>query len=160
MNHPTSPRKMRYVADTVRGKDVNRALDILQHSAKVGAKPMYKLLLSAIDNWSKKNEGLRIEDAQLIVKTVYVDGGTVLKRWLNAPHGRAFKMRKRSNHITIVVDSKVLMAEKPKPEEEITEDVAADVPTIESVAEETAAEKPAKKAAKRKSKKEKEVAAQ
>src|SRR5262245_38158349 len=109
INHPTSPRKMRYVADTIRGKDVNLALDLLQHQAKSGAKPMYKLLLSAIDNWSKKNEGLRIEDAELIVKTVYVDGGTVLKRWLNAPHGRAFKMRKRSNHITIVVDSKVLM---------------------------------------------------
>ena len=150
---------MRYVADTVRGKDVNKALDILQHTSKIGGKPMYKLLLSAIDNWSKKNEGLRIEDAQLIVKTVYVDGGTVLKRWLNAPHGRAFKMRKRSNHITIVVDSKVLMAEKPKAE--LAEENPAEEPIVDVAAEtqeESANEKPVKKAAKKKTKKEKEEA--
>ena len=114
MNYPTSPRKMRYTADLIRGMDVERALNVLQHASKVGAKPLGKLLRSAIDNWEKKNEGLRIEEAQLIVKTIYVDGGTMLKRWLPAPHGRAFKKRKRSNHITIIVDSKVLIDQDKK----------------------------------------------
>ena len=104
-NYPTSPRKMRYVADMVRGKDVNKALDILQHSSKHGAKPLYKLLLSVIDNWEKKNEGLRVEDAQLFVKTLFVDGGTMLKRWLPAPHGRAYKMRKEKGRVQRLSDS-------------------------------------------------------
>jgi large subunit ribosomal protein L22 len=111
---------MRYVADMVRGMDAEKALYVLQLSAKHGAKPMGKLLRSAMDNWEKKNEGLRIEDAQLIVKTVFVDGGRMLKRWLPAPHGRAYKKRKRSNHITLIVDSKVLTAEETKPLETAT----------------------------------------
>src|SRR6185436_19157186 len=115
MNYPTTPRKMRYVADMVRGMDVERALNVLQHASKVGAEPMGKLLRSAIDNWDKKEQvlaeeekrtAMRVEDAQLFVKVIYVDGGKMLKRWLPAPHGRAFKKRKRSNHITIIVDSK------------------------------------------------------
>ena len=157
INYPTSPRKMRYVADLVRGMDVNRALDVLQHSSKHGAKPLFKLLHSAIDNWEKKNEGLRPEDAQLIIKTIFVDGGTVLKRWLPAPHGRAFKMRKRSNHITLVVDSKVLMEEERKQVEEVKEEVP---PVTEAVAATTPeVEEPAPKKRGRKKKKEEEVAA-
>lgn len=148
-NYPTSPRKMRYVADMVRGRDVNQALDILQHSSKHGARPLYKLLLSAIDNWSKKNEGLRVEDAQLIVKTLLVDGGTSLKRWLPAPHGRAYKIRKRSNHITIVVDSKVLMQDdKPAVAEAKEETPAVNAP--EATVADAAVEAPKKKAGKKK----------
>jgi len=159
-NYPTSPRKMRYVADLVRGKDANRALDILQHNSKHGAKPLYKLLLSAIDNWEKKNEGLRVEDAQLFVKTLLVDGGTTLKRWLPAPHGRAFKLRKRSNHITIVVDSKVLMEQEVVAPEEVQEETPVVDTTVEAVAEETPAEAtvaeeaPKKRGRKKKEKKE------
>lgn len=115
-NCPSSPRKMRYVADMVRGMNAEKALFVLQHSAKYGAKPMEKLLRSAIDNWEKKNEGVRIEDANLIVKTLFVDGGAMLKRWLPAPHGRAYKKRKRSNHVTMVVDSKVVSVESTKEE--------------------------------------------
>ncbi len=147
-NYPTSPRKMRYVADMVRGKDVNLALDILQHSSKHGAKPMYKLLLSAIDNWEKKNEGLRVEDAQLIVRTLLVDGGTTLKRWLPAPHGRAYKIRKRSNHITLVVDSKVLMQQEKPAVEAKAETPVADAPV--ATAPETTEEAPKKKTKKKK----------
>lgn len=113
-NCPSSPRKMRYVADMIRGMDAEKALFVLQHSAKFGAKPMEKLLRSAIDNWEKNNEGVRIEDAQLIVKTLFVDGGAMLKRWLPAPHGRAYKKRKRSNHVTLIVDSKPAVAETKK----------------------------------------------
>lgn len=165
VNYPTSPRKMRYVADMVRGMDVERALNVLQHAAKVGAQPMGKLLRSAIDNWDKKEQALaeeekrtaiRVEDAQLFVKVIYVDGGAMLKRWLPAPHGRAFKKRKRSNHITIIVDSKVLMEQEKKLLEGVAEEpVAAD----ESVAvEPTVTEKAPVKKAKAKKKKEAAVA--
>jgi large subunit ribosomal protein L22 len=157
-NYPTSTRKMRYVADLVRGKDVNKALDILQHHSKHGAKPLYKLLLSAIDNWEKKEENmakeenrdaLRVEDAQLFVKMLLVDGGTMLKRWLPAPHGRAFKMRKRSNHITIVVDSKVLMAQEREQPEEVKEEAPA-VETASETTAEVVKEAPKKKSRKKK----------
>jgi len=161
-NYPTSPRKMRYVADLVRGKDANKALDILQHSSKHGAKPLYKLLLSAIDNWEKKNEGLRVEDAQLFVKTLFVDGGTTLKRWLPAPHGRAYKMRKRSNHITVIVDSKVLMEQEVKEVEEVKEetpvvDTNAEVATEETVVEEQPVKETPKKRGRKKKEKPEEV---
>ncbi|MBA2423054.1 MAG: 50S ribosomal protein L22 [Chitinophagales bacterium] len=110
-NCQSSPRKMRYVADLVRGMDAEKALYALQLSSKHGAKPMGKLLRSAMDNWEKKNEGMRIEDARLFIKTVFVDGGRMLKRWLPAPHGRAYKKRKRSNHITLIVDTKLGVVE-------------------------------------------------
>jgi large subunit ribosomal protein L22 len=148
INYPTSPRKMRYVADTIRGIDANKALDILQHHSKHGAKPVYKLLLSAIDNWEKKNEGLRVEDAQLIVKSIWVDGGTVLKRWLPAPHGRAYKIRKRSNHITIVVDSKVLMEQEKNQPKEVKEETP--VTETAAAAESTPAEETPKKKSRKK----------
>ena len=104
-NVPTSPRKMRMVADLIRGERVNRALSILKFESKEGAARLEKLLLSAINNWEAKNEDARIEDADLYVKEIRVDGGRILKRLRPAPQGRAHRIRKRSNHVTIVVDS-------------------------------------------------------
>jgi large subunit ribosomal protein L22 len=105
-NCPTSPRKMRYVVDMIRGIEVNRALDILRFSTKEPSKRIEKLLLSAIANWQKKNEDVRIEKSNLYVKEVQVDGGRMLKRLRPAPQGRGYRVRKRSNHVTILLDSK------------------------------------------------------
>ena len=104
---PTSPRKMRLVADMIRGKEVNLALDLLKFSSKEASRRVEKLLLSAIDNWKQKNEGVRIESANLVVREIFVDGGRILKRLRPAPQGRAHRIRKRSNHVTITVGSKV-----------------------------------------------------
>ena len=105
-NCPTSPRKMRYVVDMIRGIEVNRALDILRFSTKEPSKRIEKLLLSAIANWQKKNEDVWIEKSNLYVKEVQVDGGRMLKRLRPAPQGRGYRVRKRSNHVTILLDSK------------------------------------------------------
>jgi len=105
-NYPTSPRKMRLLADLVRGTDVEQALNTLKFSTKHPSVAMEKLLLSAIANWRVKNEGVDIVEANLYVKTIFVDGGRVLKRMRPAPQGRAYRVRKRSNHITIIVDSR------------------------------------------------------
>jgi len=105
-NEPTSPRKMRLLADLIRGKEVELALNMLKFSTKHPSVPLEKLLLSAIDNWKQKNEGQDVESANLYVKTIFVDGGRMLKRMLPAPQGRAYRVRKRSNHVTIVVDSR------------------------------------------------------
>ncbi|CDF78279.1 50S ribosomal protein L22 [Formosa agariphila KMM 3901] len=102
-NCPTSPRKMRLVADLVRGEKVEKALNILKFSSKEASNRLEKLLLSAIANWQAKNEDASIEDAELIVKEIRVDGGSMLKRLRPAPQGRAHRIRKRSNHVTIVV---------------------------------------------------------
>ncbi|MEO5600514.1 MAG: 50S ribosomal protein L22 [Cyclobacteriaceae bacterium] len=104
-NVPSSPRKMRLVADIIRGERVNKALNILKHEAKVGANNLEKLLLSAISNWGIKNPDEKLEDADLFVKDIWVDGGRVLKRLRPAPQGRAHRIRKRSNHVTLVIDS-------------------------------------------------------
>jgi len=104
-NYPTSPRKMRLLADLIRGMEVEKALGILQFNPKHPAVPMYKLLKSAINNWEQKNSDEKVEDAGLIVKTIMVDGGRVIKRMRPAPQGRGYRVRKRSNHVTIVVDS-------------------------------------------------------
>ena len=104
-NCPTSPRKMRLVIDLIRGKEVNKALDILKYSSQEASNRMEKLLLSAIANWQSKNEGVRIEESNLYVKTVHVDGGRTLKRVQLAPQGRRYRLRKRSNHVTLVLDS-------------------------------------------------------
>lgn len=104
-NYPTSPRKMRLLADLIRGMEVEKALGILQFNPKHPAVPMYKLLKSAINNWEQKNTDEKVEDAGLIVKTIMVDGGRVIKRMRPAPQGRGYRVRKRSNHVTIVVDS-------------------------------------------------------
>lgn len=105
-NCPTSPRKMRLVADLIRGKEVNEALALLKYSKKEAAQRVEKLLLSAIANWQSKNEGTRIEDSNLFVKSIFVDGARSLKRLRPAPQGRAHRIRKRSNHVSIFVDSK------------------------------------------------------
>ena len=104
-NVPTSARKMRMVADLIRGKKVNKALSLLKFEAKEGAARLEKLLLSAISNWQLANEDARLEDADLYIKSVMVDGGKILKRFRPAPQGRAHRIRKRSNHVTLVIDS-------------------------------------------------------
>lgn len=105
-NNPTSPRKMRLLADLIRGMEVEKALGVLKHHAKHSSIPLEKLLLSAINNWEQKNESNRVEDAGLFVKRISVDGGATLKRMRPAPQGRGYRVRKRSNHVTIVVDNK------------------------------------------------------
>ena len=105
-NCPTSPRKMRLVADMIRGKRADMALNMLRFSTKEAAGRLEKLLMSALNNWQAKNESLRIEEHELIVQEVHVDGGRQLKRLRPAPQGRGHRIRKRSNHITMVVGSK------------------------------------------------------
>jgi large subunit ribosomal protein L22 len=105
-NCPTSPRKMRLVADMIRGKEVEMALQLLKYNPKEASLRLEKLLLSAINNWQAKNEGKRIEDANLVVSTVFVDSGLQLKRLRTAPQGRGYRVRKRSNHVTLILDSK------------------------------------------------------
>lgn len=104
-NCPTSPRKMRLVADLIRGKKVEMALAILRFNQKEASRRLEKLLLSAIANWEAKNEDANIEDADLFIKEIRVDGGTMLKRLRPAPQGRAHRIRKRSNHVTLVLGS-------------------------------------------------------
>ncbi len=105
-NCPTAPRKMRLVAGLVRGLQVDEALQVLKHSPQAASKYLYKLLLSAIANWQIKNEGQRMEDANLYIKQILVDGGRTLKRIQPAPQGRAHRIRKRSNHVTLEIDSR------------------------------------------------------
>ena len=102
-NCPTSPRKMRLMADLVRGEKIDKALNILKFSSKESSRKLEKLLLSAINNWQQKNEDASVEDADLFVKEIRVDGGTMLKRLRPAPQGRAHRIRKRSNHVTLVL---------------------------------------------------------
>lgn len=104
-NCPTSPRKMRLVADQVRGTEVEKALAILRFSPKEASRRLEKLLLSAIANWQSKNEDANIEDADLFIKEITVDSGRMLKRLRPAPQGRAHRIRKRSNHVTLVLGS-------------------------------------------------------
>jgi len=101
---PIAPRKMRLVADLVRGVEVNKALNILQHNSKFASKSLEKLLRSAIANWEQKNEGKSIEDEKLVVSSIQVDSAAMMKRIQTAPQGRAHRGRKRSNHVTIIVD--------------------------------------------------------
>lgn len=104
-NYPTSPRKMRLIADLIRGESIEKALNILKYTEKAQAKTMEKLLLSAIANWQVKNEGVRIEEADLYIKEIFVDSARMLKRLRPAPQGRAYRIRKRSNHITLILES-------------------------------------------------------
>tara|TARA_B100000085_G_scaffold16634_1_gene14371 strand:- start:219 stop:593 length:375 start_codon:yes stop_codon:yes gene_type:complete len=104
-NVPTSPRKMRLIADLIRGMGVDLALNTLKFDAKIGSKRMEKLLLSAIANWQEKNKDQKIEDADLFIKEIFVNGGKMIKRLRPAPQGRAHRIRKRSNHVTMVLDS-------------------------------------------------------
>ena len=105
-NVPTSPRKMRLVTDLIRGQEVNKALDILKFSKQEASRRVEKLLLSAIANWQAKNEGVRLEESNLYVKEVQVDGGRILRRIQPAPQGRAYRIRKRSNHVTLELGSR------------------------------------------------------
>ncbi len=107
-NCPTSPRKMRLVADLVRGKKVSNALNILRFTNKEAAGRLEKLLLSAIANWQAKNSGSRIEDNDLFIKEIYVDSARMLKRLRPAPQGRGYRVRKRSNHVTLIIDTLTL----------------------------------------------------
>jgi len=109
-NYPTSPRKMRLLADLIRGLAVEKALAELEHNPKHPAVPLRKLVVSAISNWKQKNEGG--DESALIVKTIMVDGARVLKRMRPAPQGRGYRVRKRSNHVTVIVDTKA--HEEPK----------------------------------------------
>ena len=104
-NVPTSPRKMRLIADLIRGKEVDTALNILKFDSKIGSKKMEKLLLSAISNWQEKNKNEKIEEANLFIKEIFVNGGKMIKRLRPAPQGRAHRIRKRSNHVTMVLDN-------------------------------------------------------
>ena len=106
-NCPTSPRKMRLIADLIRNVEVDKALGILKYHPKEASGRVEKLLLSAIANWQQKNTGVRIEDSNLYVKEIFVDSGRMLKRLRPAPQGRGHRIRKRSNHVTLVVDSKI-----------------------------------------------------
>ena len=104
-NCPTSPRKMRLVADLVRGEKAEKALQILRFSPKEASRRLEKLVMSAIANWQAKNEDVDVEEAKLYIKEIRVDGGSMLKRLRPAPQGRAHRIRKRSNHVTVVVDA-------------------------------------------------------
>jgi large subunit ribosomal protein L22 len=104
-NCPMSPRKMRLVVDLIRGKQVNEAIHILKFTKKEASTWLEKLLLSAINNWEQKHEG-GADSANLFIKTAFVDGGMVIKRFQPAPHGRAHRIRKRRNHVTLIVASK------------------------------------------------------
>lgn len=129
-NYPTSPRKMRLLADLIRGMKVDKALAILDHNPKHPAVPLRKLVVSAISNWKNKNEGQ--DETELVVKTIFVDGARVLKRMRPAPQGRGYRVRKRSNHVTVIVDVPGVTAGNA------------------TVTEEAAEEKPAKKSTKTK----------
>ena len=138
-NYPTSPRKMRLLADLIRGHKVERALAMLEHNPKHPAVPLRKLVLSAINNWKQKNESG--DESELVVKTVFVDGARTLKRMRPAPQGRGYRVRKRSNHVTLIVDVK----NKFNPDalvEEVKEEASAE-------AKETKAAKPKKAATKK-----------
>ena len=103
VDNPTSPRKTRIMANVIREKNVDYAMNVLKYSHKESAEKLLKLLKSAIANWQVKNEGARLENADLYVKTIMVDGGRMLKRIRTAPQGRANRIRKRSNHVTLVI---------------------------------------------------------
>jgi large subunit ribosomal protein L22 len=111
---PTSPRKMRLVADMIRGVDAFKALSILKFEAKHSAAKLEKLLTSAMANWKVKNPDTDLDKANLFVKEVFVDGGKILKRLRPAPQGRAHRVRKRSNHVTLVVDKAPVVTEEKK----------------------------------------------
>jgi large subunit ribosomal protein L22 len=113
-NCPTSPRKMRLVADMIRGEEVNKALDLLKYSPKEASRSLEKLLLSAIANWQNKNENVKIDNSNLYVKQIFVDQARTLKRIRPAPQGRAYRIRKRSNHVTVILDSLNKPEEKEK----------------------------------------------
>ncbi len=114
--YPTSPRKMRLVVDNIRGLNVEKALNVLKFTNKHCARPLEKLVLSAVSNWEQINEGARIDESDLYIKQAFVDSGKIIRRIRPAPFGRAYRVRKRSNHVTIIIDSKQ-QAEEPQNQE-------------------------------------------
>ena len=150
-NYPTSPRKMRLLADLIRGKKVDKVLGILEHNPKHPAVPLRKLVLSAISNWKAKNEAGDVHD--LIVKTVFVDGGRTLKRMRPAPQGRGYRVRKRSNHITLIVDypafeaDKLIKEVKKEEEEKEVREIAAELNELAAADEAKPKKRATKKAA-------------
>ena len=136
-NYPTSPRKMRLLADLIRGKKVDRAIAILEHSTKHPAVPLRKLVLSAINNWKQKNE--TGDETGLVVKTIFVDGARTLKRMRPAPQGRGYRVRKRSNHVTVIVDIKNTVTEI-KEDADTKTGTKTKVPTKKRVASKTKVE--------------------
>ncbi len=145
-NCPSSPRKMRLVVDTIRGVNVDKALNILKFSEKAASKPLEKLLLSALNNWVQNpaNTGVGIDEADLYVKTISVDGGRILKRFRPAPMGRAYRIRKRSNHVTLVVASRNQTSLN-----EVVETATAEVADTKKKTAKAKTEKAAKPAAKK-----------
>lgn len=123
-NYPTSPRKMRLLADLIRGMKVEKALAILDHNPKHPAVPLRKLVVSAISNWKQKNEGA--DETALVIKTIYVDGARVIKRMRPAPQGRGYRVRKRSNHVTVIVDTASAGKKAPVVVEEAAAEVVAE----------------------------------
>ncbi len=115
-NVPSSPRKMRLVADMIRGMRVSLALNVMKYEAQHASGKLEKLLMSAISNWSSKNTEVKLEEADLFVKEIFVDGGRILKRLRPAPQGRAHRVRKRSNHVTLVIDRMPVEAKETKSE--------------------------------------------
>jgi large subunit ribosomal protein L22 len=138
-NYPTSPRKMRLLADLIRGKDVGQALAILETSPMHPAVPLRKLVLSAVNNWKQKNEGG--DETGLKIKTIYVDGARMLKRMRPAPQGRGYRIRKRSNHVTLIVDA---------PEPEYIPQPVPEVTEADEQPAEATMEKPGRKTTKKK----------
>ena len=120
-NCPTSPRKMRLVADMIRGNEVNSALDKLKFSSKEASRRMEKLVLSAVANWQAKNEEVRLEDSKLIIKEIFVNQARTLKRIQPAPQGRAYRIRKRSNHVTVVLGDLNEKIEKQAEKKEVND---------------------------------------
>jgi large subunit ribosomal protein L22 len=149
-NYPTSPRKMRLLADLIRGMKVEKALAILDHNPKHPAVPLRKLVISAISNWKLKNEGA--DENTLIVKTIFVDGARVIKRMRPAPQGRGYRVRKRSNHVTVIVDEATTDVKLVKNQKK-NQVSAVEVPEAKTEAKKAAPKKAAaKKAAPKKEK--------
>ena len=145
-NYPTSPRKMRLLADLIRGKKVEKVLAELEHHPKHPAVPLRKLVLSAINNWKQKNEGE--DEGELIIKTIFVDGARTLKRMRPAPQGRGYRVRKRSNHVTVIVDNAPVITKelvKQVIKEEQVKEIKEIEAEIESVAGLTKKKKNTKK---------------
>jgi large subunit ribosomal protein L22 len=152
-NYPTSPRKMRLLADLIRGMKVEKALAVLEHNPEHPAVPMRKLVLSAISNWKQKNEGG--DEGQLVVKSIFVDGARTLKRMRPAPQGRGYRVRKRSNHVTVIVDipgGTAIKAAKAQVEETVVEEpvVAKKTAAKKTVTKKAAAPKKEKTAKEKK----------
>lgn len=147
-NYPTSPRKMRLLVDLIRGLEVEKALAVLEHNPKHPAVPLRKLVMSAINNWKQKNDGG--DETGLVVKTIMVDGARVIKRMRPAPQGRGYRVRKRSNHVTVIVDTKGsnIKPVKTKQAEAVAE-IPEETETVKTVKKAAAPKKVKKTAAKK-----------